>query len=426
MILLLTAVDSTLRIMIGRPSAIVGLAVSVATALFSPAAPSPTPPPIAPAPITQAQPSTSAPRPKSAPTELLDQRTSSSTTFRHPNGARTIVLSSGPIRIRQGTGWQPIDLTLRRDQKGIHPASAPYTLRLADGGTPADAASILSPDGTETALSWGAALPAPTLAGNRATYAGALPGSDLIVEATRSGFAAWLAPNTPVPTGLSAVSPLTLHMIKPGGAAEMLPQPEARPLLSGPVGTLANTAVTDRVVASAVTPTVRPFGTTVQNATPHSALWGDPDLRVGSYDGTTVARSYLSWDLGALHGQQITHAALRVFSSWSSSCQPQSWEVWSSQPVGPATRWDNQPAGERRWATSTATKGHDAGCAPGWINVDVTELVKAWVQAGATSGTVLLRATDETSPQGWKRFSSGEGMNVPALGVTVAPVNPTP
>lgn len=423
MILSLSASGRTLRIMIGRPSAIVGLAVSVATVLFSPAAPAPTPPPT---PITQAQPSTAAPRPKSGPTELLDRRTSSSTTFRHPNGARTIVLSSGPIRIRRGAGWEPIDLTLRRDQNGIHPASAPYTLRLADGGTPADAASVLSPDGTETALSWGAALPTPTLAGNRATYAGARPGSDLIVEATRSGFAAWLTPSTPVPTGLSTPPPLTLHMIKPGGSAEMLPQPEVGPLLSGPIGTLVGTAVTDRVVASAVTPTVRPFGTTVQNATPDSALWGDPDLRMGSYDGSTVARSYLSWDLSALPGQQVTHAALRVFSSWSSSCQPHGWEVWSSQAVGPATRWIDQPAGEKRWATSTTTKGHDAGCAPGWITVDVTELVRAWVQAGAASGTVLLRATDETSPQGWKRFSSGEGMNVPALGVTVAPVNATP
>jgi hypothetical protein len=174
-----------------------------------------------------------------------------------------------------------------------------------------------------------------------------------------------------------------------------------------------------RVVATASHSAPLPFATTVRDTAPATDLSGEPDLELGR-SGGTVARSFLSWDLTGLRGQRVIAATLRLYSTWSASCQPSGWEVWSSPPTGPDTRWANQPAGERAWATSTETRGHDSHCQPGWSSIDLTDLVRSWIQAGANSGTVLLKATNERDPLSGKRFSSGAGPAVPDLGVTVA------
>jgi hypothetical protein len=440
--------------------------------------------------------------------------------FRHPDGARTIVLSGGPIRVHQDGRWVPVDLTLRRDPDGsVRPAAPPNTLWLSGGGQSADAAAVRGADGTNTALAWDGPLPAPRLTGNRATYPGARPGADLVIEATRTGFVASLestggtpapaaapapppappagplpasaplaaqapapdpaapapgpaapapdpaaqaaapdpaapapdpaeaaapapgpaeaAPAAPGPAQAEApppaqaaqplpvqaaapgIAPLTLRVTHHGAGAESLPSTPR--LMAGPAGALADRAVLSRVVANASNQLTLPFDTTVQNTLSTIDMSGDPDIRLGSYDGTVVARSFLSWDLSQLRGQRIIAATLRLYSSWSASCQARGWEVWSSPAVGPATRWTNQPSGDRAWVASTDTKGHDGHCQPGWTSVDLTDLVRSWVAAGAANGTVLLRATDEHDPLSWKRFSSGAGPNVPALGITLAP-----
>ncbi|MDT7608517.1 MAG: hypothetical protein QOG96_3020 [Pseudonocardiales bacterium] len=510
------------------------------------------------------------------PVEIPDQRSETVTAFRHPDGARTVVFSSGPIRLHRGAAWLPVDLTLHRDPDGgIRPTAHPDTLWLSGGGHPADAAAVRGPDGSNIALPWNAPLPAPRLTGSRAVYPNARPGADLVIEATRTGFVATLesvtgtstplgrattpgaarqpapaaaaappapgtagapasapaaasapaeatapaapaaasaasapasspagaaapatpaaapapaatppvahapaappvaaaepappsilppapmaeapaaspatpaasaggahTPATPVagqtaapvagqtgaptaaPTATPAVAPLTLRVTHAGATADALPAATTPELMTGPPGAIAAKGVLSRVVATAAGQLSLPFSTTVQSTVPGSDLSGDPDIKLGSYDGHSVARSFLSWDLSRLRGQRVMAATLRLYADWSSSCQASGWEVWASPPVGPATRWANQPAGDRAWASSTATKGHDAHCQPGWTSVDLTDLVKGWVQAGASSGTVLLRAANESDPRSWKRFSSGAGPNVPALGVTLAP-----
>ncbi|HEY1966376.1 MAG TPA: DNRLRE domain-containing protein, partial [Pseudonocardia sp.] len=193
---------------------------------------------------------------------------------------------------------------------------------------------------------------------------------------------------------------------------------------AAPAGTLGATPVADRVVASAVRPSIAPFNTTVQNTAPNSDLSADPDLRIGSFDGQTVSRGFLTWDLRQLRGQKIAKATLRMYAEWAPTCQPQTWQVWSSGPIRASTRWPSQPAGQQLWASTNATLGHGTGCAPGWINVDLTELVRNWLSRDALTGTIMVRAADEYSPSGWKRFSSSEGLKPPALGVTLDPTTP--
>lgn len=338
-----------------------------------------------------------------APVDGPVARTESSTTVARADGSRAVTLYTGPVQLRRGAEWVAVDLTLVSGADGVvRPVAAPHELTL----TPTGPVVRYAGGGSATLAPVGPGpLPAPALSGHRATYPQVTPGHDLVVEATRAGFAASIR-RAGVATGPAPV----LALATAGGAERLA------------AGTGGTDSAVSRVVAAApvagATPV--PFDTTVQSTILRSDTSGDPDLRVGSYDGLAVARSHLQWDLAQVADAEIGSATLRVHQDWSSSCRPAAWEVWSSAPVGPATRWAAQPAPERVWASSTETRGNSAACAPGWAQVDVTELVRSWASAGVPSGTMVLRAADETDPLGWKRLGSAESPNVPQLEITLS------
>jgi hypothetical protein len=323
-----------------------------------------------------------------------------------PDGARTVTLYSGPVRVQRGAEWQPVDLTLRTGPDGVvRPVAAPpHDLTLTPTGP-----SVRYAEGGSAAVVWPTPLPAPRLDGPTATYRQVRPGYDLEVEATRAGFVASVRKDG-APTGPAPELRLT-------GNAEAVP--DVRP---GSF-TEAESAVSRVVAAAPVTADAPvPFDTTAQTTVRNTDTSGDPDLRLGSYDGTEVARGYLTFDLGEAGTGTVRSASLDLYQTWSASCRPRAWEVWTlpaGTTVGPALRWANQPQGDRLRATSTDTRGNAAACAPGWSSVDVTELVKEWAAAGATGGTVMLKAADETDPLSWKRFASAETATVPHLTVTL-------
>lgn len=310
-----------------------------------------------------------------------------------PGGAPGLILYAGPVQLRRGTGWVPIDLTLHAGPDGVvRPAAAPLDLALTTTGP-----RVRFANGGGTELAWPSTLPAPALAGSRATYPQAAPGYDLVVDATSAGFMASLrragaVPGAPVP-------PLALR---------------------GNTEGVGDSAVDYVVAAAPVAGTAPvPFDTTVQTTIPTADMSGHPDLRLGTYDGgTSVARSFISFDATPLARRPVARATLSVFQSWSASCQPRTWEVWSAAAAGPGTRWGNQPALTRLRATSTDTRGHDAACGAGWSTVDVTDMVRDWSQSGTTIGSLALRAGDEADVLAWKRFGAAESATVPHLDVT--------
>jgi len=350
--------------------------------------------------------------PGTAVADEPDTRTETSTTVARVDGSRAVTLFAGPVQLRRGAEWVPVDLTLR----------AGPVVRYAGGGGATLAPVAAGP------------LPVPSLAGHRATYAQAVPGYDLVVEATRAGFAASIrragVPARPAPALALATTAAGAERIVEGAAVEGTAVEgtavEGTAVEGTAVEGTATESAVSRVVASApvTAPAPVPFDTTVQTTILRSDASGDPDLRMGSYDGVAVARSFLAWDLAEVTGQPISSATLRVHQDWSSSCVPAAWQVWSvpggqAGTVGPATRFANQPVPDRLWATSTETRGNSATCAAGWSTVDVTELVRSWTTAGAPSGTMQLRAADEADPLGWKRFGSAESPNVPTLEITM-------
>ncbi|MCW2639417.1 MAG: repeat-associated core protein, partial [Dactylosporangium sp.] len=122
--------------------------------------------------------------------EVTNENTETTQLWANPNGSLSVDVYSGPVRMRQGDRWVPIDLTLKKAPDGSVVAAAhPKGLRLSGAvGVGAHSLASVALDDDTLSMQWDGALPEPALAGNRATYPEALPGVDLVVEATRTGF----------------------------------------------------------------------------------------------------------------------------------------------------------------------------------------------------------------------------------------------
>jgi hypothetical protein len=103
-----------------------------------------------------------------------------------PGGGMVATVYPQPVRTRRHGSWVPIDTTLHRTSDGLAPAATAYgTVMFSPGGTGPLATTSFGH--TTYAVSWPTALPAPTVAGSTATYAGVLPGVNLQVSATTTG-----------------------------------------------------------------------------------------------------------------------------------------------------------------------------------------------------------------------------------------------
>lgn len=132
----------------------------------------------------------------------------------------------------------------------------------------------------------------------------------------------------------------------------------------------------------------------------------ETDLRLGTYNGSAVARSILNVDSKAIQGKKVTSAKLNLWQFHSYSCSARSWEVWSTGLAASGTVWSNQPSWLGKRATSSDTKGHSTSCADGWSTVDITSFAQAMADSSATTHGLGLRASNESDVYGWKRFNS--------------------
>jgi hypothetical protein len=120
--------------------------------------------------------------------EVLPDRTDFSQTFAQPDGGFVDSESLVPQRVEEADGsWVPVDTTISVQPDGlITPGAITTGLTLSDGGS--GSLFTLSQGGQSLAVSWPyGALPTPTLSGATATYAGVLPGVNLLVSATPTG-----------------------------------------------------------------------------------------------------------------------------------------------------------------------------------------------------------------------------------------------
>ncbi|MEU7844280.1 LamG domain-containing protein [Micromonospora sp. NPDC049114] len=128
--------------------------------------------------------------------EVASARTELTQVFANPSGGFTAELAVVPQQVKRPDGsWAVVDLALRRGADGWRPTASVADVRFSDGGDAA--AVVLSRNGRSFSLSWPGGLPRPSVSGDSATYADVLPGTDLVLRATRTGFTHVLVVKTP-------------------------------------------------------------------------------------------------------------------------------------------------------------------------------------------------------------------------------------
>ncbi|MYX15886.1 DNRLRE domain-containing protein [Streptomyces sp. SID8374] len=416
--------------------------------------------------------------------EALSERTETSTTWVNRDGSLTTELTAGPVRFEENGGWTDVDVELRETADGVEAKAHPNGLSLAGkGGTPprspreADKAPardlVTLGEGDERiTLQWKGGLPAPVLDGTRATYPEALPGADVIVEATRTGFEQYVEIKKRPAEGYSYTLPLkakglTAEEQADGSVLFTDRKNKKRALMPAPV---MWDATVDKVsgehtrrvpVAMKV---VRTKGSVDLVVTPDAEFLADPETKypvtvdpstsslsnvfdtyvqqgeTGNLSndieldfgnpGTTnangtprTAQSFITWNTAPIADALVSSAKLSLwnFHSANTTCALQPWQVWSSPAATTASRWTNRPTMTALKAESTETRGN-AACTSqpdGWINANVTTLAQEWASAKATRGHVGIRAKSETTVAQWKRVNSANAAkNPPKLSVT--------
>jgi len=403
-------------------------------------------------------------------TGLLDEF---STTWVNPDGTLTTDSYGSAIRVRDDrtrSGWRDLDYDLVFNADGsVSPKSGLYSLFISGGGSASQVAGsgvvrVTSPDGSLLGFSWPGPLPKPVLDGPKATFTEVLPGVDLVVEANASGFEQFfilkVKPSAEVVAQLEL--PLKLKKVKavesPDGsftfenglASEVASLPIPRvwdssfePKSGGAVeGSLnANLNVEsntlelgglaaflenpDLVYPVTVDPalSLNPVSDVYVRDDTGAAYWSSTELLVGTYDGgATRARSYIRFRNTQWAGKQITAASLKLYETWSYSCNARAISIYPIVKAAVGTwGWSNQPGLTSVASDSVTTaKGWSSACAAGWITINAKDVVSYLAEKPKVEGslsTITIRAS-ETDSYGWKRLTSTNGTNKPVLTVT--------
>jgi Concanavalin A-like lectin/glucanases superfamily len=413
--------------------------------------------------------------------EVTDRRSESSQVFANPDGSFTASLSSRPVRVRRGDGsWAPVDTTLRRVPDGsIQPVATPMALRLSGGGE--GALVSMSREGRSVGMTWPGRLPAPSLAGDTATYAEVMPGVDLRVRATLDGFSDVLVVKTPAAS--KTLRRVRLGLRTGGATARIGKAGElsavdsgGRQVFAAPAAMMWDSATTSPTAAAQrragapaassyrepgagarkarlparldganveVVPdaallarghfpvyidpetTFNMTGWTEVNAYTANSVWRTADNRPASgqaYDefGTYRVRSFFGFGTAPVRNAHIFSAFFRIYLQHSWSCRPRPVELWlMASGAGPNTTWDTQPSFRNAtWLNTLREARGYTGCAPGQISFDATRGVAKVAAAGGTSLTFGLKAGDESDVYGWKKYEVATASVVPQLDVS--------
>ncbi len=402
--------------------------------------------------------------------------------FANPAGTFTARIFARPSRARQGETWVPIDTTLAVRPDGMVVPHAAADLEFSGGGT--SALAHLRLDGSDLTLRWPRPLPKPVLAGSSARYAEVLPGVDLILHATDSGFSKVLVVKSAVaahqpelsrvrfglttaglrvrtdPAGVTAAvdergEPVLTFGAAwmwdssggaeprgPGGAAAV---PRDREPASGDRRALMGleldpsglTLVPDQALLTAPDTTYpvyldpqwpggRQHWLMVEQDLPTYGWWDSAyQARVGRDpdDSTTDRfRSYFQLDTSYVADKLIKKAILTFNETWRYSCIPEPVELWSAAAGGPTSNWDNKPALVRSLG-SVITPRDPTDCdTVGLVEFDVKGLISDASAARLPTVTVALVSDESGGTNGAKVFDNNPYIDIEYNTVPAAPV----
>ncbi len=113
-------------------------------------------------------------------------------------------------------------------------------------------------------------------------------------------------------------------------------------------------------------------------------------------------------------GKSILSAEFVVRNVHSASCQKRGVELWSTKGISAKTTWNSQNASgfwQSKLSTQSFAHGYQ-GCASKDAEFPVQAAVQKAANAKASTMTFGLRASSESDPYGWKRFSDKAHLRV--------------
>ncbi|MER5334875.1 hypothetical protein [Micromonospora sp. NPDC002717] len=368
--------------------------------------------------------------------EVLSARTELTQVFAKPSGGFVAETAAVPQRVRQTDGsWADVDLTLRRDGAGgFRPAVSPADVRFSAGGR--GPATTLTSGGKSLTLSWPGELPAPVVSGDAATYPEVLPGVDLVLRATHTGFTHVLTVKTPQAAANPALREIRFDLGGDvrvrrdadgslralAGAAEVARSAPAemwdstttsatgrsvagKSSAAGP-GAGARTAPVATAIDAAGDLVLRPTPALLDPARASFPVYIDPawsagasrwayatnnnstnsDLtsaRVGKDSGSGVIyRSYFEFPISALRGKHIESAYVQMRLDHSFSCGSTPTYMYRSAGIAstPRTAW------APTLSTLQASASSHANESPGCIDSPQPDMTVNFTGSGVTAG----------------------------------------
>ncbi|MGW0586172.1 DNRLRE domain-containing protein [Streptosporangium sp. NPDC002607] len=373
-----------------------------------------------------------------------------------PDGSFSVEMHAGPIRIKKGQDYVPVDTTLVSEKGRLKPKAAKYETTLSAGGP---GPLVTFSDGTASrTIGWSQALPRPEINGSQAIYRNAVPGGDIVLTATATGFnqavvlrerpskaleisipvalsqgqkyrkadggrldlvgsdGKVLATSAPLRLGdakslespdTGSTSEVPVEIQQTGAGSTLVLRPDQRFLTDDKVGYPVTLSVSDWVGAGLKVDTM------ISSDYPNSqtgATW----LHAGRFgSGSKTARSYIRFNAGLpLRGATISNADLRLWNYKSSACGS---SVGSGIQVRRITSdWasstlsmSNQPSTTTTGAIVLGAAAGDPNCAEAELYYSVENIVQAWADGAADYG-FQLRAANESDTTNWRMYRSSE------------------
>ncbi|HEX9712500.1 MAG TPA: DNRLRE domain-containing protein [Actinomycetota bacterium] len=422
--------------------------------------------------------------------EIVALRTETAKFFREPDGTHQAEIFPAPIHFLASDGrWEDIDPTLVASSDPGYAwrnAAGAVAYEFAPSVRSGDTVRVVA-DGEHLQFGpVGDLSPQPAVvAGNQVTYPGILPGVDLRYTVQLGGlkeeFVLHQVPAVPgfafEASGTLSVSPSTadgFDLVNSAGEAVLRMPPlvmyesetpehhEARAstgvtlTIEPGAGTQLLTLTFDPVwladptrrwpvFVDPSTQTLYPGSDTLvhrcyPNQNFNTAVNGNnQDLRSGSYgscenDGSinSVAQTLMKFSHSGFGSTTIVSADLKMYNYYSSSCtarQTQVRRVTEGWGVNNVT-WNNRPASTSSGMATASFAYGRSGCDSNgaWVQWDIANMFRGWVNGTWSNHGVLVLAADGTDPLTWRRYRSMEyGSGQPRLVVTYngAPNTPT-
>lgn len=371
-------------------------------------------PPPAPRPLPAEGEASAEARRTGRPVDVDALGTADTTVVANPDGTFTATVHNQPVRAKTATGWVPIDTTLVARADGtVGPKVSEVPVRFSGGGATVPLARSRG-DAGDFGLDWAGRLPKPRLAGSTATYPEILPGVDLRLTATATGFAESLvvrdaaaARNPTLRTlrfGLHTTGPATPRMAKGWKVSgdSLTVQPDAKvaadPDTTYPL-TLDGPAWGEKLhwMLLSHDPTTGA----------KAAYWDSSQYiaKVGRVRGeNTRWRSYFEMNTSPIAGKHVLKAQLKIYEWWAESCTPQPVELWHIGAIGPTTTWGDATPFHRKAAEISTARGYDASCEPAMVGFDVTDLMAEAANGQWPTTTVALKAREDNDSYAAKEF----------------------